>query len=404
MIEFEQALDIILKNTTVLSKEKIPVEKSIGRILDEDIFSDINMPPFNKSAVDGYAVIAKDTVSVAYKPVKLKCIGIIQAGENFCKKLRLGECVKIMTGAPLPENSDSVIMFEDTKKSGQYVELKKSVKKNENVCIKGEDIKKGMKILSKGKEISVSDIGLIATVGKSFVEVIKKPQVSVLNTGGEIVSPGNKLSKNKIFNANGPMLLSLLESDNIKPSFLGIVKDKPEQLKKAFTVGLNSDIFLVSGGCSVGDYDIVPNILKSLGVKNIFHKVNIKPGKPILFGKRGKTIVFGIPGNPISNFLSYFLFVQPAIYKMMGYKIIGPKFKTGIIKKTFYQKPGRKHFIPVKISKKNTNYFLIPIPSHGSADIVSLSKADGFMVAEKNISIIRKNSEVEFITWKKNYE
>ncbi len=398
MIEFEQALNIILNYAHSLDAEEIPVEESIGRILNEDINSKIEMPPFNKSAVDGYAVRSKDINKI---PVKLNCIGLIQAGQTFKKKVKPGECVKIMTGAPMPDDTDSVVMVEYTKQSENIVEIQKQVKKLGNVCLKGEDILKNTKVLNKGIHLTPSHIAIISCVGKKSVKVIKKSAIAVLNTGGEIVPPGMKLSKNKIYNSNGPMLSALLNADNIPYKFLGIAKDNEKELKTAIHKGLEYDIFLISGGVSMGDYDIVPDILKKMGIRKKFHNVCMKPGKPLYFGVKNRTLVFGIPGNPVSNFLAYYLFIQPVLKKMMGYKTSKPVFHEGILQKEYRQKTGRKHFVLVKIQKKQNLYHIFPVKSHGSADVRALSKADGFMVVDKNIPLLKEKSKVKFITWEK---
>lgn len=397
MIKFEEALKRILENTLTLPARKISVQEAVGMILQEDIRSGIEMPPFDKSAMDGYAVNSLDAKEC---PVRLKCLGLIQAGDVFTKRLKRGECVKIMTGAPLPKGADSVIMVEDAREDAGFVEVLKPVKKGENVCFCGEDIKRGDRVLEKGKKISPSEVGILATVGRCFVKVIPKPKVATLNTGGEIVPLGSKLARFKIYNTNGPMLEALLKHDGIEPRVLGIAKDNVQQLSRAIRKGLSDDILLISGGVSMGDYDLIPEVLKNAGVKQIFHKVNIKPGKPLFFGVKNKTVIFGIPGNPVSNFLSYLIFVRPAIRKMMGYKYCQPPFKEGIVRKEFQTKAGRRHFVLVKILKERGHLYLFPVESHGSADTLSLSKADGFMMVDERAPIVQSGSKIKFITWK----
>lgn len=397
MIPYEEALRRILNNTHLLPAERIMAQDSVGRTIKEDIYSTIEMPPFDKSAMDGFALIAADARKA---PVKLKCIGLIQAGQSFKKRLKRGECVKIMTGAPLPEGADSVAMVENSRQSGDAVEILSAVKEGENVCFRGEDLAGKQKVLNQGVNISPSHVALLATVGRRFVRVVAKPEVSILNTGGEIVQPGNKLGKNKIYNSNGPMLEALLKSDGIQPNLLGIAKDNDKELKEKIKTGLAADILLISGGVSMGDYDLVPDVLRRLGVKPVFHKVNIKPGKPLFFGLRKRTLVFGIPGNPVSNFLAYLVFIRPAIQKLTGREHFAPEFKEGIMKEGFYGKISRKHFVLVMIDKKDCRYYLTPISSHGSADIPALAKADGFMVIDKNSALAKKGSKIKFITWK----
>lgn len=398
MIEFEEALSIILKNTDIIPTEEVPVDESMGRVLKEDAYSGIEMPPFDKSAVDGYAVKASDVKRV---PARLRCLGLIQAGEAFGRRLARGECVKIMTGAPMPKGADSVVMVEDSRQQGEYVELSGSAEKGENVCFKGEDLKKRQKVLQKGIRISASHVAILATIGMPFVKVNGRPRVAILNTGGEIVPLGEKLGRNKIYNSNGPMLSALLKADGIEPYFLGIAKDNVRDLKKEIGRGLDADVLLISGGVSMGDYDLIPSVLEGMGIKKIFHKVNIKPGKPLFFARRKKTIIFGVPGNPVSNFLAYLIFVRPALNKMTGCRCGKPGFKEGIIETGFHSKAGRRHFVLVKVSKRENRYYLTPVTSHGSADVLALSKADGFMAVGPHTGVIKKRSKVEFITWKK---
>lgn len=446
MITWKKALDFILKNTPVLKEEKTDITKTTGMILAEDIYSGIRMPPFDKSAVDGYALKAEDTKNI---PAQLKCIGVIQAGHNFTKEVKHNQCIKIMTGAPIPKGANAIVMIENTLSQNDHIKINSKVTNGDNICLQGEDIKYGRIIARKDTLISPSHISLLSAVGKKYVGVRQKPKVAVLNTGGEIIPAGNILPKNKIYNSNGPQLLALLKTDGLEPIFLGIVKDDFEKLTAVIRQGLKNDILLISGGVSMGDYDLIPKVLKKLGVKEIFHKIKIKPGKPLFFGVRGKTLVFGIPGNPVSNFLVYQIFIRPAIYKMRGYKNSGNIFKRGILEKDFLPKNERTHFVLINISVnpvrelrsltpyrdlslrgptvyadsnfsrcsgipplpgippsgfsngvKQNHYYLKPVNSHGSADIFALSNADGFMVIEPTKRYLSKETLVDFITWK----
>lgn len=400
MISYEQAIECILKNTRVLADQQALLTDSLGRILKEDIIANIEMPPFNKSAMDGYALKSADIKKI---PAKLRCIGLIQAGDSFKKRVSRGECVKIMTGAPIPSGADSVAMVEFTKALGKGVTILKTARKWENIFFKGEDFKRGRVVLRKGVKISPSHIAVIAAVGEKNVKVSPKPKVALLNTGGEIVPLGIKLGKNKIYNSNGPILEALLRSDHIQPIALGVARDNIKELARAIKEGFKADALLVSGGVSMGDYDLVPDVLNGLGARKIFHKVNIKPGKPLFLGVKGKTVVFGIPGNPVSVFLAYLIFVRPAIRKMAGLADYRTEFKEGVIDKEFRAKAGRRNFVLTKILKKSGIYHLTPIAGRSSADTLSLARADGFMVMEQNAGIIKRNSAVKFFTWKAIY-
>lgn len=397
MISYEQAISDILKNTYVLADQQIKLCDSLGRILKENIISNIEMPPFNRSAMDGYALNSFDIKEI---PVRLNCIGLIQAGDNFKKRLKRGECVKIMTGAAIPKGADCVVMVEFTKARGKEVTILRPAHKWENIFFKGEDFKRGQLVLKEGVKISASHIAILAAVGKKYIKVSPKPKVAILNTGGEIIPLGAKLGKNQIYNSNGPILEALLKSDNIQPIILGIARDNTQELTRAIRKGLSADVLLVSGGVSMGDYDLVPAVLNNLGVKTIFHKVNIKPGKPLFFGVKGKTIVFGIPGNPVSNFLSYLIFTRPAIHKMMGKANYRTEFKQGILDRELRVKSGRRNFVLTQIKRESGACHLMPIAGRSSADTLSLSKAGGFMMLEDGATIIKKKSKMRFITWK----
>ncbi len=394
MIKFEEALKIILTNSRVLPAENIYIADSCHRVIAEDIYAKIPMPPFDKSAMDGFALKTGQIKA----GVKLKCIGLIQAGDVFKRKIKPDECVKIMTGAALPLGMDAVIMVEDTRElKNRMIEFLKPVVKGQNICVKGEDISRGQKLLAKGALLSSSHIALIASAGRKTIKVYKRPEVAILNTGAEIVPVGEKITRNKIYNSNGPMLEALLKDDNIKAGDLGIAKDKKKDLKKAISKGLSADVLLISGGVSMGDYDFVPAVLKSLGAKKLFYKISIKPGKPLLFCVKDKKIIFGIPGNPVSNFLSYLVFIRPALRKMMGYISRDQVFSEGIINAAISAGPDRTHFVLAKVLRDG---MLGPVPSHGSADIMALANAGVFIKLEPGISL-KKGAKVKCITWEK---
>ena len=396
MISFNEAFKKVLDQAKILGYEKLPVDESLGYVLAEDIVSEYDIPHFNKSAMDGYAVRYDD---LKYIPVKLKCIDIIRTGQVFKKTVNKGECVKIMTGSLMPEGTDSVVMVEHTEtahKNKGLIKIFKKVDYGENVCLKGEDIKKGRTVLKKGALIRGPEVSIISSLGMSIVRVYKKPTVAVLSTGDEIIEPGKSLVHGKIYNSNGHMFLSLFKEMGIKARYLGIVKDEEKKLKKAVMNGLKSDILLLSGGVSMGDYDLVPGVLKKCGVKKVFHKVRMKPGKPLFFGVRNNRLVFGIPGNPVPAYLIYFIFIKPVVDKLMGKKLCLNVTK-GIMKKDYRRKPGRKHFVPVLYKNDGSVY---PVENyHGSADISSLTRANGFMVMPASAGFIKKGQDVELLLW-----
>jgi molybdenum cofactor synthesis domain len=237
-------------------------------------------------------------------------------------------------------------------------------------------------------------------MGRVKIKAVKTPVVAIINTGGELIPPGTKIQDNKIYNSNGPLLMSLLNQEGFSSRSLGIVIDRVPELKVAMKKGLGSDVLLISGGVSVGDYDFVPTVLEKLGVKKVFHKLQMKPGKPLYFGIKKRTLVFGIPGNPIPNFIVYWLFIHPALRKMTGYPESAPRFLIGTLTEDFKTKGDRQNFVLITIKMKNGQYQIQPVNSHGSADLQSLAQADGFMKLDIGQKIFKKNQEISFITWK----
>ena len=339
----------------------------MGRALLEDVRSGLEMPPFNKSAVDGYAVRAADVAP----GTELGSLGLIQAGDEFKGKLPPRACVKIMTGAPVPAGADAVAMVEVTSEKDGLVKFRERIKKGANIALRGEDIKKGQKILGRGTVLSISHMAALAAVGR-------------------------RLGKNQIYNSNGPMLAAMLKTDGINAAPV-IVRDDAKKMKAALAKALKADIVLISGGVSMGDYDLVPGVLKSLGVKALFHKVRVRPGKPMFFGVKGRTLVFGIPGNPVANFMAYLAYIRPAIRRLAGRPDYAPEFKTGACAAAFDHRTPRRALVLSTVRAK-TEYLLAGVSNNGSADILALAAAGGFTMVKEN-GAVKKGAKAKFLAW-----
>lgn len=400
MMEFNSAKKIILKNM-----KQLPVgiatlsENILDTVLAENIISTENIPNCDNSQMDGYALKSADTKK---QPALLKIIGEVKAGDIFSKKLKTGETVKIMTGAPIPKGADSVVMVENTEKQWKVgsrkweVKILKPVKKGENIRKEGEDIKRGELILKKGTILTPAQIGLLASIGKTEIKTIKIPKIAIITTGDEIVSASvKKLPKGKVRNSNLWTLTALIKRDGAIPVKFGIVPDNllkiKSTVKKAIAI---SDAVIISAGISVGEYDFVKTALKQLGAKFIISQVAMKPGKPSAFSRIGTVPIFSLPGNPVSTMVTYLELVRPALLKMMGKQsTILPNLKA-ILQHDICKKLGRKEFLRGIFSKKNNKFFVKSAGAQGSGILKSMSKANCFIVLDEKTSLVKKGSQV----------
>ncbi|WP_337966615.1 molybdopterin molybdotransferase MoeA [uncultured Flavobacterium sp.] len=313
MIQVEQALSIIAENSTNMPIQKISVRKALGYILAETIYSPINMPPFRQSAMDGYAFIHSERH-------QYDIVSVSQAGDHSDIKLNPNETVRIFTGAFVPHNADTVVMQEHVMANEKSILITNMPKQFANVRNKGEQIEKEDVVFEANTLITPASIGFLACLGITEIEVYKKPRVAILVTGNELVKPGKKLPKGKIYESNSVMLEAALQTIGIKKTKVYKVKDSLKATKKALKDILDKyDIVLISGGISVGDYDFVKEALIENGVEELFYKINQRPGKPMFFGSKKETLVFALPGNPASSLTNFYVYVYPAIKNRMGF-------------------------------------------------------------------------------------
>lgn len=385
MILPEEAQKIMSRYGNPSRIEEMALIGSLGRVLGEDIYSEIEMPPFDKSAMDGYAVNSKD------KSERYKIIETIPAGKFPEKKLEPGQCSKIMTGAPLPEGADRVIKVEVTEEKQGYMCLTGDDPVF-NVCFQGEDINIGDRILEKGKVIRAQEIGAAASLGFDKVKVYKKVKTGLIMTGTEIKDPGGSLLPGQIYNSNGYSLSAQLVNSGVEVAERIIVSDDRSLLKKSFEKMIKSmDLTIISGGVSMGEFDFVPELLKELGVNVHFNKVAIQPGKPTLFGTKGEKVVFGLPGNPVSTFVIFEILVKPVLMRMAG-STYSPMIVKGELKEGFKRrKTERDLYIPVFYDSGVVRL----IEYHGSAHFISLLKANGLMKIGRGIKEIPEGETVD---------
>jgi len=387
---------MVLKNIRASpNSEVVKLTDSLGRILAKDIYSGIDIPSFDNSAMDGYAVRASDTFSVSKEKGKtLRVIEDVKAGFIAKKILKSGQAIRIMTGASVPKCADSVVMVEDTRPEGKYVEIFKEVEPEENIRKKGEDIKKGRCIIRKGTLLKPAHIGVMASLGISKVEVSKKPKIAVLATGDELVDVHEKLTPGKIRSSNTYSLYSQIVNCGGIPKNLGIAKDQPNKLKAKIKEGLNCDLILTSGGVSVGDYDLVKLVLAEMGTDIKFWQVAMRPGKPLVFGRIKGVPVFGLPGNPVSSMVSFEIFVKPAIIKMLGQGGDYRNAVNAILEEKITKKKGLKYFLRAKTRWENGIYVTRTTGAQGSGILKSMALANSLIILPEEKKHIKKGEEV----------
>lgn len=391
MITFEQAYQIIRQQVVPLSSERVNLYECLGRVLAEDIFSDMDMPPFNKSAVDGFACRMEDITGETQNFSFLHIVETIPAGVTPGKKISAGQCSKIMTGSMLPEGSDCVVMVEDTETldENQIRVLKTGTARN--ICYIGEDIKKGDKLLEKGKLLAPQHIGVLATAGVVNPLVYRKVKVAVISTGNELVEPDEIPAHSKIRNSNASQLMAQLTQTFSLAKYYGIATDDEQSLTVKIAVALETnDVVILTGGVSMGDFDYVPGVLEKTGVKILFDSIAVQPGRPTVFGKFNGQFIFGLPGNPVSSFVIFGLLVKPFLMGLMGCTEEFSSILLPLGKDLIRTKSSRKSMIPVRIVKSE----LFPIETHGSAHINAWSEANGIVAIEIGQTSIKKGQLV----------
>ena len=395
MIQVEEALDTILSKIKFKGVEKVPLGQALGRVLAEDVVSRVNNPPLDNSAMDGYALIAEDIQSATPEnPVKLDVVEEIAAGYTAKGVLKPGQAMRIMTGAPIPSGANAVLMQEDTQKNGNAILCLDKADVDENIRMAGEDVKIGEEVIKKGTTLSPAHIGMMAVVGRSQIAVGQRPIVSILSTGDEILELDETPEGPQIFNSNGHMLAAQIKSAGGIPVYLGIAKDTEKDLMEKFESALKADVVVSSGGVSVGDYDLVKSSLQKMGQDMLFWKVAMKPGKPLAFGRIGDTPIFGLPGNPVSSFVSFEQFVRPSLRKTMGCSDLSHKTVQAKLTRTIHKKPGRLHFLSSIVSWADGEYTVTPAGEQGSGILKSAANANGLLIFPLEAEEIKQGQEV----------
>ncbi len=381
MVPVEKALEIVLAHTPTLPAEEVLLTEALGRVIAEEVRSDVDMPPFDRAAMDGYAVRASDTASA---PVVLEVMGQVRAGQVPDRPLEPGRAVQVMTGAPVPAGATAVQPVEKTRplEDGRRVEILAPVETGAHISRRGSEVRGGDLVLERGQTLDPASLAVLASVGKGRVRVGKRPTVSVVVTGDELVDVWAKPKGGQIRNSNGYAVVAQARWAGADVRDLGVVPDQADLIAEAVRAGFASDVLVLSGGVSEGAFDLVEPVLLRFDVGLLFTKVAIKPGAPLVFGRRGDKLVFGLPGNPVSAQVTFDLFVRPALLRMQGARTVTRPTVEVELSEPLRNRSGRKAHLPARVRFEDGRLVARPVPSQGSADLVAHARANALVVLE----------------------
>jgi molybdopterin molybdotransferase len=395
MLSVREALDLVLSDLPHLGSEQVPLPYALGRVLAAPVRAARDIPPFRNSAMDGYAVRATDTATATpAAAVRLRILEVVGAGALPRQTVEPGTATKIMTGSPMPDGADAVVRIEDTDEGDGGVDLHTAVAPGANVRHPGEDMRAGETVLTPGRALRPADIGVLASLGVAVVGVRRKPVVAILSTGDELVELGQPLAAGQIVNSNAYTLAAAVEAADSTPRLLGIVRDTADETRRAFLEAFDSDLVLSTGGVSMGTFDLVRATLAELGVVERFWRVAQKPGKPLAFGARNRVPVFGLPGNPVSSLVCFYLYVRPALRAMQGFERLHLPIVDATLDETVRTASGLTEFVRCTVDGEPGTYRVRPTGSQSSGVLRSLSLGQGLIVAPPEMSSIARGSRV----------
>lgn len=382
MLSVEEALERVLGEFHPLEPERVPILEALGRVLAEDVYADMDIPPCANSAMDGYAVLAADTAGAGRRvPRRLRVVGDLAAGSVAETEVTPGTAMRIMTGAPIPPGADAVVPVEDTEAEGEWVDVFTEAEVGQYVRPAGEDVRRGTLVLRQGMRTRPQEVGMLAALGYKEALVVRRPRVAILATGDEVVEIDAPLAPGKVRNINSYSNAAQVVKYGGIPIMLGIARDQVQELTEKIRAGLAQgvDLFLTSGGVSVGDFDVVKKVLATEG-EIAFWRVRMKPGKPLAFGRIGGVPILGLPGNPVSAMVSFELFARPAILTMLGVTEWERPIVEATLMDAVKHKDDRRHFLRVRVEERGGEYRAYLTGEQGSGILSSMVKANGLAI------------------------
>ncbi len=394
MISVEEALRLVLSHLPERRSESVDFQEALGRVLAQDIRATTNVPPFDRSAMDGYSVRAADVV---HAPVDLEYAGEIRAGGGDPGFVGMGQARAIMTGAPLPRGADAVQIVEQTRRSedGRRITILKPVQQGENIAPLGCEAKAGEPVLESGRVIGPAEIAVLAGMGQLRVEVWKRPTVALFASGDELVEPQDSPRPDQIRNSNAYSLAAQLRLLGLEPEYLGIARDDRADLRQRMLSARERDVIILTGGVSVGEYDFAKDVFRDLELEILFTRVAMRPGKPTVFARSESTLVFGLPGNPVSAFVAFENFIRPALGRLCGHrKPELPRIHAELLH-DLRQSPGRTSFLPAWAQSAAGGWKLEPLGWKGSSDIIGFSRANSAAICPAERDFMGKGEMIQ---------
>jgi molybdopterin molybdotransferase len=391
-LSFEAARTMILESVIPLPPEAVPLLDVVGMVIAEDIRAPWDMPLWNNSAMDGFAVRAEDCVAGQTLTVD----GYIPAGGSASGiTVKPGGAVKIMTGAPAPVGCDAIVPIEETvEKNGKLI-LTGQVRPGDHLRIRGEDVSKGELVIAAGTALRPAEINMLASFGYRTAPVFRRPKVAILSTGDELVEPGEEIGPGQIFNSNDYSIAAAVKQLGGEPVLLGIARDDRQSLTEKIKAGLQEDLLITTAGVSMGDHDLVCDVLEALQVERRFWKVDIKPGRPTAFGLKNGKPVFSLPGNPVSSMITFEQFVRPALLKMMGHQRVIEPLVRAVMQETIKKKPGRVQFLRVRVAKDGQRLVASSSGDQNTGILRTLLRANGIAVLPADLEQLASGEEVD---------
>jgi molybdopterin molybdotransferase len=391
LLTLDAALALVLDRARPLEAERVQLSKAAGRFLAEAAFASVDLPPFPSSAMDGFAVRSADT------PGRLPVVERIAAGSPANRSLAAGEAMGIATGGMVPDGADAVIQYERVVEQENAIEIREPVATSANIRPVGRDIVAGGEVVPAGVQLGPAQIGALAAAGVAEVVCARRPRVAVLTTGTELREPGSPLGPGEVYESNGVMLAAQLEAEGAVVTRLAAVVDDEEEHRRALEEGLEQDVLVTSGGVSVGPHDLVRRVEVELGVEEVFWRVAVRPGKPVAFGVRDATLVFGLPGNPVSSLVSCELFVRPALRALQGAVDPGPRFAAGRLASTIERNPARDDLVRSRATVTDDGVVLDPVSGQESHMIVRAAEADALVLVPRGDGRLAAGSVVRYL-------